>query len=190
MPERSVSARGFDVHEPECLVIVVYVPGRARLAMATIDHNTLVVITMKQLVGTVIALLAGGGAVGWAVINFTIGGVRDDVSAIRGDMGKMQEFAMAEPPKINDAEAALTNEISTLRVDLERFRGDFRGVQVALTNLQTQVEDLKKQPARKVDWSFTPEDGSKLITEAAKAGIDSKNFIVVPLVAGKIKDKD
>ena len=67
--------------------------------MATIDHNTLVVITMKQLVGTVIALLAGGGAVGWAVINFTIGGVRDDVSAIRGDMGKMQEFAMAEPAK-------------------------------------------------------------------------------------------
>jgi hypothetical protein len=41
--------------------------------MATIDHETAVVITMKQLIWGIGVLLCGGGAVLWAVLTFTVG---------------------------------------------------------------------------------------------------------------------
>jgi hypothetical protein len=120
--------------------------------MATIGGETSVVITMKQIAAGIVALLVGGGAVLWAVLTFTIGGVRDDigglrtdVSAIRGDIGKLQESAAATPGKLSEAQLALSKDISGLRVDLETFRGDFKVVRLSLDDIGAKVDTLIKQ---------------------------------------------
>jgi hypothetical protein len=117
--------------------------------MATIDSETSVVIPMKHIAGIVGALLVGGGAIMWAVLTFTIGGVRDDVAAIRTDIGKLQESAAATPAKLNEAQLALSKDISGLRVDLETFHGDFKVMKVSLDDLGTKVDTLIKQSPRK-----------------------------------------
>lgn len=124
--------------------------------MAMIDGETSVAVTMRQMVGGIVALLFGGGAILWAVLTFTIGGVRDDigglrsdVSAIRGDLSKLQESAAAMPVKLSEAQLALSKDISGLRVDLESFRGDFKVVRVSLDDLGTKMDALvKQQPKR------------------------------------------
>jgi len=150
--------------------------------MATINHETVVAITMKQLIGAIASLIVSGGVVLWAVLTFTVGGVRDDVSAIRADMGELHKSATETPEKLRDSQEALSKEIQDLRVDLSTFHGDLRVVQSTVDDLKTQVADLKKAPARKVDWQFTPEDTDKVIKAFDRAGFD-KGIVVVPVGA-------
>jgi len=113
--------------------------------MATIDGSTSVVVTVKQIIGAIAALLVGGGAVLWTVLSFTIGGLRDDVSSIRADVGKLQESAAAYPEKLSEAQLALSKDISALRVEVESFRGDFKVMRVSLDDIGTKVDALVRQ---------------------------------------------
>jgi hypothetical protein len=151
--------------------------------MATINHETVVALTMRQLIGGLAALLVGGGAVLWTVMAFTVGGVRDDVSAIRNDVGELHKSATETPEKLRESQEALSKEISDLRVDLSNFHGDLKMVQATVDDLKTQVVDLKKSPTRKTEWEFTPQDAENVMRAAVKAGFDKSNVVVVPVGA-------
>jgi hypothetical protein len=96
-------------------------------------------------------------------------------------MGDLHKAALSAP----DAQLALSKDIANLRVDLETFRGDFKTVQLALNDLKGQVDSIKKPPARKTEWSFTPEDNQKLVDSLVRAGFakGNNNILVVPLGA-------
>jgi hypothetical protein len=118
--------------------------------MATINSETKVEVTMKQLYGAAAVLLVGGLAGLWAVLNFTIGGLREDaaglrgdVTAIRTDIGKLQESALATPGKLSDAQLALSKEISGLRVDLEAYHGDIKVIKASLDSLASETRNKK-----------------------------------------------
>jgi hypothetical protein len=89
----------------------------------------------RQIASVVVSLLVGGAGVMWAVLNFTVGGLRDDVSAIRNDIGKLQDSAITAPTKLSDAQLALTRDISDLRKELETYHGDLKVINVSLENI-------------------------------------------------------
>ena len=103
---------------------------------------------MKQMIVGIATLLAGGGAVLWGVLSFTISGLRDDVSSIRTDIGKLQESSATAPTRLSEAQLALSKDISGLRVDIESFRGDFKVVRVSLDDIGAKIDSLVKQPSK------------------------------------------
>jgi hypothetical protein len=152
--------------------------------MATIDHETAVVITMKQLMWGIGVLLVGGAGVLWTILSFTVGGVREDLSGIRTEIGDLHRAALSMP----DTQLALSKDITNLRVDLEGFRGDFKTVQLALNDLKSQVDSLRKVQPKKADWSFTPDDNQKIVDGLVKAGFvkGNNNIVVVPIGAKEV----
>lgn len=116
----------------------------------SLDHRTPVMLSLRQLIGAVASLIVLGGAVVWAVIQVTIGGLTADVSAIRTDLGSVRASADAAPQKLSDAQLALTKDIQGLRVDLTSFRGDFKALQVSIDDMKNKVDLLYKTSGQKV----------------------------------------
>jgi hypothetical protein len=115
--------------------------------MPTIGEGTPVVFTMKQIVGivggSIGGLLLGGGVVLWTVLSFTIGGLREDVSAIRTDISALQASAIAAPTRFSEAQDKLTKEMSDLRVALEEYHGELKATNVSLDYL-VQGQKIRK----------------------------------------------
>jgi hypothetical protein len=145
--------------------------------MATIDSETTVVVTMKHLLWGVGLMLGGGAAVLWTVLTFTIGGVRDDLSGIRAELGDLRKAALAVPQE----ELTLNKNIEELKVELDQFRSDFATIQVSLNDVKGQVDSFKKSPPKKSVW--TTDDSQKVVDGLTKAGFSKDKFVVVPLLS-------
>jgi hypothetical protein len=109
-----------------------------------ISQKTPVLLTVGQLIGGMIATIVFAAGAAWAVITLTIGGLRDDVSAIRTDVGTVRGAIETAAQKLDDAQLALTKDIQGLRVDLVDFRGDFKAVTVSIGEMKNKVDTLYK----------------------------------------------
>lgn len=110
-----------------------------------LDERTPVMLSLRQLIGAVASLIILGGAVVWAVIQVTIGGLTADVSAIRTDLGSVRASADSAPQKLSEAQLALTKDIQGLRVDLTSFRGDFKELEASIDDMKSRVNLLYEE---------------------------------------------
>ena len=97
-------------------------------------------VSLGQLVG----VAAAGAVAVWGMVQFSNSGIRDELSAIRTNLGNARPSGENTSQKLNDTQLALTKEIQGLRVDLTEYRGDFKALEVSLDDMKTKVDLLYK----------------------------------------------
>jgi hypothetical protein len=88
-----------------------------------IHADTPVTITMKALITGIVGFTILAGAVLWTVLSFTVGGLRDDVAAIRTSVQGLQGADQESIKETNKINTSLKDEIHGLRTG---FREVFR----------------------------------------------------------------
>src|SRR4051794_3800811 len=98
---------------------------------------------MKHVLSGVAALIVLGGAVLWAVLAFTVGGIRDDVSAIRATNQSLQAADKEGAIRIRETENKLVEQMGSMRVSMADLSGKLGTVGVAMTGLSGRIDDLQ-----------------------------------------------
>lgn len=156
--------------------------------MSSVHADTPVVITMKALLAGVVGFLLVGGAVLWAVLTFTIGGVRDDVTAIRNSVSGLQTAVQTTDKgaieRSNEINSRLTDQIQGLRTDFvkysERFDGLSRNLEAtnkSIFVLGTRIDKLQAQLASASD----PKQAQAFAEYLKK--YSGKDIAILPLLA-------
>jgi len=157
-----------------------------------VDGDTTVALTIKQLVASVVTLIAGGAAVLALVLTLTLSGVREDVSKIRE---AVQTSERESASRANATEGKLGDQIALLRTDvallvgkldttnkwLEMTNKSIDGLAAGLVQTQKQMADFQKQvSARQVNLS-DPALSKAIANSLKDAGIDDPKVIILPL---------
>src|SRR5260370_39800347 len=114
------------------------------MAQTPVTHRTNVEFSMRQISGAVVALVGIGGVVLWAVITFTVGGMRDDIKEIRLDVSSLTKSVENASKQLSETQLSFTKEIGAIRVDFEGFRGDFKAIRVSLEDIKNKVDSAQK----------------------------------------------
>lgn len=150
-----------------------------------IDSDTKVTLTMKQIMWGIVALVCSGGAVLWAVLTFTIGGMRDDVKAIRAQTQTLQTADKDSAVRIREGENKLAEQIGALRTDIVGLSGKLDAVNSSVNTLSNQLQDVRKQVIAKYssfdDPNFTTAFASRISDVLKQKGFDKSNIVIVPL---------
>jgi hypothetical protein len=150
-----------------------------------IDGETQVTFTMKQLLIGLGSIIVLGGGVLWTVLSFTIGGMRDDVSAIRTSIHGLQTSDKEGAVRIREGETKLIEQIGGLRTEITGLSGKLDSVNGTVSTLTAQIIDVQKRlAARQAAWE-DPKSKAELanfLTDAIKqGGVDKTNVFLVPL---------
>jgi len=94
--------------------------------------NTQVVSTVKALLAGIGTLLLAGGVILWAVLSFTIAGLRADVSAIRQEMESLQAADREGINRSNDVNMKLAEQMTSMNKSVN-------DVAVRISDLQKQL---------------------------------------------------
>jgi hypothetical protein len=145
--------------------------------MIEIEGNTVVALTMKQVITGIGALvLLGLGGI-WAILNFTVGGLREDVGHIRNSIESLQASERDDALRIRDAEnkfslqmADLGNKITLLSVKMD-------AVNASVTVLSAKLDEAQKQPS-----ILDPKYAAFFVDQLKKAGLDDQKVIIVPMM--------
>lgn len=163
-----------------------------------VDSDTVVRVTMKQLIGTILVLLGGI----WGLGFFLFGGVRDDVRDIRTSMQAFQTSTVASMQAFQTSTVASMQALQTSNVDLimklQASNGDLGtkiatsngdlGIQIAalgakldavnasMVTLSSRLDD-SKQPSVFLDPKFA----ATFVEQLKKAGLDDQKIIIVPM---------
>jgi hypothetical protein len=114
-----------------------------------LSGETPVMLTMRQLIGGIIGAVALGSAALWGILQFTVGGLRDDVSAIRTDLGNVRTLAEGIGPKLSETQLSLTRDIDGMRNDMTTFQGELKGIGVSIGDMKEKVDILYKTSTQK-----------------------------------------
>ena len=143
-----------------------------------VDGETAVTLSMKQLLSGIAALILLSGGVLWAVLAFTIGGMRDDLRTIRDSIVVLQKADRDTVIRGRDLEVELIKQVAGLRMDIATLRTD---LDKAVGVLKVSVEGLHKDfTVMQASWN-DPGRVKSLIEELGKAGIDREKVIIVPM---------
>jgi hypothetical protein len=145
-----------------------------------IDASTPVTMTVKQLGAGVIAtvLLIIGGL--WAVLSFTIGGLRDDVVNTRQSIQVLQVADKDGAIHVRDTEIKLIEQISGLRTDIAGFSGKLDSTNNAIAGLNRRMDDVQKQVAARQAAFNDPKSALSFVQTLKNAGLDDNKVVVVP----------
>jgi septal ring factor EnvC (AmiA/AmiB activator) len=100
-----------------------------------------VVVTMKQAV-------AGGVAFAccaWAVLTFTIGGMRDDVSSIRTALEATQASGAQNSDKDRETEVGLRNELGELTAQLRETTATLSALADSVSGLNGSIQSVDQK---------------------------------------------
>jgi TolA-binding protein len=149
-----------------------------------IHGETQVTFTMKQLLGVIVI----GGGVLWAVLAFTITGMRDDVSAIRTSIQGLQTADKEGAVRIREGETKLIEQIGGLRTQITGLSGKLDSVTGTVSTLTAQIIDVQKRlAARQAAWDDPKSTAAfaSYLTDAIKQqGVDKTNVFLVPIGTG------
>lgn len=113
-----------------------------------IHSATPVSLTVMQL-GVAVAFLLGGG---WAIIQLTTSGVRDDLTAIRQSLLALQTSDKDGARRIGDTDLKLSLEISGLKSAIsgldsriQVFSNKLDGYDKSVTSLTGQMAEFQKE---------------------------------------------
>lgn len=148
-----------------------------------IDGNTVVSLTMKQLLGTVVAaiLLLCGGL--WAVLSITTGGLRDDVSSIRQSAQSLSAADKETAIRLRESENKLIEQIAGLRTDIATFSVRIESVNSNIAGMNRRMDEMQRQIASRAAALNDPKAFDTFIMrvkDAAGAQAGDNKLIVVP----------
>jgi len=107
-----------------------------------VGANTVVNMSVKSLIGGII-LFCGGL---WAVLAFTIGGLRDDANALRLALDRTSDAVrIIEKEGIartNDVNTKLSEQIQGLRVDFVGFGSNLQGLRADVVKFGSNLEQM------------------------------------------------
>jgi len=150
-----------------------------------IHADTQVVITMKSLITGVIGFVILGGAVLWTVLSFTIGGVRDDVTAIRTSVQALQTADQESVKETNNVNVRLTDQIQGLRTDFvkysERFDNLSRNLETTNKSIYTLTNRLDgfRDQLQAIQSTWNDPKTISQITEAVRQA-NGGSVIILP----------
>jgi uncharacterized protein YoxC len=155
--------------------------------------DSAIVLTMKQTLTGMATLVAAGGGVLWAVLNFTLGGVRDDVKVIRAQTEVLQIADKNSAVRIREGENKLIEQIDALRTEIAGLAGKLEGVNSSVSALSGQLQDVRKQLiARQSAWE-DPKISATLargLSDALKQkGFEKSNVVIVPFSDFSVEKK-
>lgn len=150
-----------------------------------LSGDTPVTITMGKLIAGIALLGATIAGVLWGVLSFTIGGVRDDVSAIRQSVIALQTADKEGIARSNEINIRLTEQIQGLRVDFvkyaERFdvlSGRIDGMNKSIDIFTGRLEKFQNElNSAQASWN-DPKRISTLVEALKKEGLDQKVIIL------------
>jgi hypothetical protein len=119
----------------------------------------------------------------WGLNTYVIGGVRDDVGAIRQSVQGLQGADKDGLLRLRDAETRLGDQISGLRTDLASFRGEisgFRSEMSAYGKLVGTLSDLQKQIEVRQASFDDPKAAASFVAALKGVGIDEGKIVIIP----------
>ena len=134
-----------------------------------IGANTQVVITVGSLLVGLAAVLVVGGGVLWAVLAFTIGGMRDDVKAIRDFMHSLQIADRESISRSLGTEVKLSEQVGSLKVDFATLSSKLDNVAGKLDTVVTSVNGLSGRLEKFQMESYHAWNDPKRISDLAQA---------------------
>ena len=143
-----------------------------------IGAATPVTVTMKSLIGGVVAFIVAGGLVLWAVLTFTIGGIRDNVTDIRNSIHDLRGADTQSIQEMNGVNIRLTEQIQGLRTDFVKYSERFDVLSKNMVGLSSQIDSLQVQlKYMQTSWN-DPKQLNELSEALKKNG--ATTVIVVP----------
>jgi hypothetical protein len=122
----------------------------------------------------------------WAIAAFTVGGIREDVSAIRKDVGTLQSASVDSINRANDISAKLNDQIAGLRIDFTKLSDRLDGLSGKIDNLNTSITKFQSQ----LNVTYAAWRDPKFVQEFAdnlkKAGIAGP-VVIVPFSPSESK---
>ena len=107
-----------------------------------VGANTVVTISMTALIGGIV-LFCGGL---WAVLAFTIGGLRGDANALRLALDRTSEAVRIidreSIARTNDVSTKLSEQIQGLRVDFVGFGSNLQGLRADVVKYASNLEQM------------------------------------------------
>ena len=154
------------------------------MARSPISAETPLRLTVGQYAGALVTLLVAISGSAWAVSTFAIGGLREDVGAIRKSAEatalSVQTTDKEGILRLRDVEGKLGDQISGLPADIAGFRGDLAYNSKLVASLTGQLDEMRKDvQARQASYS-DPKAVSEFVAALKEAGLDQGKIIVVP----------
>jgi hypothetical protein len=118
-----------DARSPPVVVSLTTCEGEEGLV--AVNGDTQVVITMGQLIIGATGFLAALAGVLWAVLRFTVGGMRDDVRDIRNSIRELVS-----------ADRALAEQVQGVRIEQATLSGKMDRLQQAIDYFIKQVSQF------------------------------------------------
>src|SRR5262249_22224538 len=142
---------------------------------------------MKALIGGIVGFVILAGAVLWTVLSFTVGGLRDDVAAIRTSVQGLQGADQESIKETNKINLGLKDEIHGLRTDFVRFseraENFSRNLETTNKSIATLTNRMDLFQAQLANYN-DPKTISQ-VTEAVKQAGANTVIVVTPGSAGK-----
>jgi len=107
-----------------------------------VSGTTPVQLSIGQLTGAVVALLAAGIGAFWFVADFTSTGLRQDVSAIRATLATLQGSDRDNALSIKQAELDFTKQIGALNVTVALLGAKVEGLGAKLDALNVSLTEF------------------------------------------------
>jgi hypothetical protein len=115
---------------------------------ASIDGKTPVVLTMRQVVSAVAAVLVVGIGAFWALASWSSAGLRDDVTQIRKTLEALQHSDNGNALNIKQAEIDFSRQVDTLNLTLTKFDGRMDLLGSKLDTVGRSMDQLQAQMVR------------------------------------------
>jgi hypothetical protein len=136
-----------------------------------------VTFTMTQvLTGAAAVAVLGGGLVAW-----TVGGMRDEMSALRKTVGDLQVSDKQTAVGVRDTENKLINELSHLRVAIAALSGKMDNISGSMTALSNRLDDFHRQLVARQTAASDPQAATTLVRALKDAGIGDKDVVFLSI---------
>jgi septal ring factor EnvC (AmiA/AmiB activator) len=145
-----------------------------------VDAETVVTLTLKQILTGIVALVVLAGAVLWTVLSFTIGGARDDVRTIRDSIVALQTADRETLNRTRDVELKLTEQIAGMRTDFVNASNKLDNLGTSINALTGRIDNYQKDLAAAQISLNDPKRMAQLIDSLKQAGIDEQKIIIIP----------
>jgi hypothetical protein len=157
-----------------------------------LNPETPVTITMRQIywvVGAIAVAAVTTVLATWAVDVWTVGGIREDITHLKGNDSDNNRRIADVNVKFADQMQGLHADLNNLRTDIKGLGTDLKyfsdrveGVNKSITGLDAGIGKLDAQLASFQSAWTDPKYAAGFVENLKKSGIEADKIVIVPLV--------
>jgi hypothetical protein len=154
---------------------------------ASIGGDTVIQLTMKQLIWGIGVVLVGGAGLAWLVFGQITSGVREDVGAIRQSIQALQTGEKDGIRRVGETDTKLSTAIAELRVAIQgldgriaAFDGKLDMLNKSMSTVLVDLTNMQKQLAARQAALNDPKNFDAFATKLSNLKFSDKNVVVVP----------